>query len=192
MNIKKNNNYIVITGSEDFEAALSAFEKESDSRICAVVFSSEKEFGLTEKQKEAVMNLPVITAVYGRNLSAFPADTLMSFDLRFSEDVYSVSFEDACSFSVSRFEILFGTNRTAGFAGLLRQMTESGSAELPYFSVTSESPEQYFERIFREKDDTQLAALTECLVSLRNGETEKGFEKESVNFYKLIRNKIKE
>lgn len=185
MIIEKKNNYLCISEIEDFSEAVTACTEYSDKDFSAVVFCIQKSFELSNEQKDQLISLPVITAVFKKDLSDVSLNSLITFDLRFSETVFKLTEENVKNTSKDRFEIIFGKHRD----------TALGSApgtELEFVSVNSESCDEYFTRIFKDKNSVQIGALAECLTAVRTGNTEKGFEKESSNFFRLIKEKIKE
>lgn len=191
MNITINKNYLKITDIDDFSSAVEKCAEKINDDIFAAVFCINDNTEVTEEIRNLLLGLPVISAVYSEKVSSMSSELLMSFDLRFSEDIYSVKTENAASLAADRFGILFGDARKAA----LEECIKTGNDEdivLDYFSITGESFDEYFSRIFREKSDVQNKALTECIVSLRTGCTQNGFEKESVNFYRLIKEITKE
>ncbi len=185
MNITKKNNYLHITDIDDLAGAVSECYKEYDNGFCAAVFETGDK-AVSSEAKKLLAEAPFITAVYSEKLSA-SAEDLLAYDLRFSSEVYKAGKETAEKLmSNEKFKILFSDKR----AYELKKFTESGEAsetELDYFSVTEESFDEYFERIFKDKTPYQIMILTECLTSLRTGDAEIGFEKESENFYKLAK-----
>lgn len=191
MKITEHNGFICIEDVTDFAAASSECVNYYNRGFCAVVFIMNSNAALTAEQKTLLMELPLITAVYSDSISEISADTLMSFDLRFSAAVFQADAETLQAADCNRFAVLFGQKNALELADSVKNGFD-GVKEIEYFSVYNESFEEYFERMFKEKNTVQNQALTECLVSLRNGCTEKGFEKEAVNFYRLIKETTKD
>lgn len=185
MNIEKKNNYIFISEIDDFSEAAAACAGYNNQEVSAVVFSTEKEFSLSDDQKKLIEKIPMITAVNIKNISSVSLDSLMAFDLRFSENIFTLNQDNAGNADREKFAVLFGKSRSA-------DLCSADGTELEYVSVNSESCDEYFERIFKDKTSVQISAITECLTAVRTGDTEKGFEKESSNFFNLIKEKTKE
>ncbi|WP_044974062.1 hypothetical protein [Ruminococcus sp. HUN007] len=185
MNITKKNNYLHITDIDSLADAVSVCCKEYDNDFFAAVFEGIKE-PLTPEEKKLLADVPFITAVYSDSLT-MPAEDLLCFDLRFSADTFKTDRETAKKLSEEKkFSVLFSDKR----AYALKEFAENSDAdetELEYFSVTAENFDDYFKRIYKDKTPFQIKILTECLVSLRTGDAETGFAKESENFYKLAR-----
>ena len=185
MNITKKNNYLHVTDIDDLASAVSECYKEYEDGFCAVVFEAGEK-AVSAEAKKLLAEAPFITAVHSEKLTA-PAEDLLAYDLRFSGEVFKADKETAEKLSANeKFKILFSAKR----AYALKTFAVSGEAsetELDYFSVTEESFDEYFTRIYKDKTPYQIKILTECLVTLRTGEAEKGFAKESENFYKLAK-----
>ncbi len=185
MNITKKNNYLHVTDIDDLASAVSECYKEYEDGFCAVVFEAGEK-AVSAEAKKLLAEAPFITAVHSEKLTA-PAEDLLAYDLRFSGEVFKTNRETAEKLSANeKFTILFSAKR----AYALKTYALSGDAsetELDYFSVTEESFDEYFTRIYKDKTPYQIKILTECLVALRTGEAEKGFAKESENFYKLAK-----
>jgi len=186
LNILKQNNYLYITDIQNFTEAAAACAEYYGQDYFAVVFEADDGLKLSEAEKKALLELPFITAVKITDRAGICVNDLMAFDLRFSQGEIALGAEDSDGADRKRFEVLFGKNRAHRFFSS-DEKTETG-----YFAVSSESCDEYFTRIFREKSALQNKLITECLVSLRTGDTVKGFEKEGINFYKLIKDKTKE
>ncbi len=185
MNITKKDNYLHITDIDDLEKAVSECYKEFDNGFYAAVFEAGDK-AVSSEAKKLLAEAPFITAVYSEKLTA-SAEDLLAYDLRFSGEVYKAGKETAEKLiSDEKFKILFSDKRVYS----LKKFTESGESsetELDYFSVTGESFDDYFKRIYKDKTPYQIMILTECLTALRTGDAETGFEKESENFYKLAK-----
>ena len=191
MNITKKNNYLHVTDIENFAEAVSECYKEYENGYFAAVFEKGSA-ALDADTKKALADAPFTTAVHTDDLFASAVEDLLCFDLRFTSEILKADKETVKKLSENEnFRILFSDKRVFE----LKKYAISDSSdeiELGYFSVTEESIDEYFERIYKEKTPFQIKALTECLVALRKGKPELGFDKESVNFYKLIKETTKE
>lgn len=185
MKIEKKNNYLCISDINDFSEAAAACSEYSSQEFSAVVFCTDNNFELSDEEKEALISIPMISAVYKKDISSVSLNSLMVFDLRFSDSVFSLNENNSANADKERFALLFGKSRLSALD------TPSGS-DIEFISVYAESADEYFSRIFKDKSSVQISALAECLTAVRTGNTEKGFEKESLNFFKLIKEKIKE
>lgn len=184
-------NYLIINDIENMSDAFDACRRGYENGFSAAVFCVNEGFSPDSSEKNELLNLPVITAVYSQDLCMIDTDALIYFDIRFSDKIFSISEDRFYNANRKRFEILFGKKRLFTLEDVFRK--EPGSTvEIDYFSETSESYDEYFTRIFRDKTSFQIQAVAECLTALRNGETNKGFEKEAQNFYKLIKEMTKE
>lgn len=190
MTITKKDKYLYIAEADNLNDAVEASLKEIDEDVFAVVYCVDGKTVFTPETEKALAELPVISAAYSPELSVFSPEILMCFDLRFSDTVFTADMQTAERVNSERFGLLFGYNRKNKLEECLKK--GFGMIELDYFSVSSESTDDYFTRIFREKSNSQLKALTECLVTLRSGIQENSFIKESENFYKLIKDITKE
>ena len=185
MNITKKNNYLHITDIDSLADAVSECCKEYDNDFFAAVFEGVKA-PLTPEVKKLLEDAPFITAVYSDSLN-MPAEDLLCFDLRFSSEIYKADRETAKKLSEEKkFSVLFSDKRAYALKNFA-ECSEADETELDYFFVTAESFDDYFKRIYKDKTPFQIKILTECLVSLRTGDSETGFTKESENFYKLAR-----
>ena len=191
MNITKKNNYLHVTDIENLAEAVSECYKEYENGYFAAVF--EKGSAMIDADtKKALADAPFTTAVHYDDLSASDAEDLLYFDLRFTADTLKADRETAKKLSENEnFRILFSDKRAYDLKKYAASDI-SDETELNYFAVTEESFDEYFDRIYKEKTPFQIKALTECLVALRKGKPELGFDKESVNFYKLIKETTKE
>ena len=191
MNITKKNHYLHITDIDNFGEAVSECYKEYENGYFAAVFEAGSAVPDADTVK-ALADAPFITAVHTDDFSESDAEDLLYFDLRFSSDVFTAGCETAKKLSENEnFAVLFSDKSLLE----LKKFASSGSDSklgLDYFSITEESFDEYFERIYKDKTPFQIKALTECLVVLRKGKPGLGFNKESVNFYKLIKETTKE